>query len=392
MSRLLLLHLSLIKGIGPQTIMRLTQHPNVSELYACSAADIVKRFHIHPKYADIIAAGLKDTALLDAEVQLIERHAVAWVTVAEQGYPALLKEIEYPPIVLYYRGADLHTFTKNIAIIGSRKAATYAEQVIEACVPSLVQSGWHVVSGGAIGADTMAHTYTLASGGRTVAILGSGLLCPYPSSNKKLFELIVQTGGAVVSSFPLQTTAYPSNFPARNRIIAGMSQACLVVQAAERSGASITAHFALDQGKQVLAVPGSIFDPLSAGCHALIKEGATPISSADDLLKELGENPLEKVGQDASLQKSILDVSVDMPVKKVAKVAKQSTASHNPAVLAAHATVEEQIVFYCKEPMSPDDLLAYIDIDIQLLQDHLFDLQLAGRLEQNAVGLWQAIS
>lgn len=390
MSRLLLLHLSLIKGIGPQTIMRLVKHPALGELYNCSASEIAKHYQVHPTYAEIIAAGLSDTTLLDAELQLIERHTVKWVTVAEQEFPPLLKEIEYPPTVLYYRGADLHTFAKNIAIIGSRKAATYAEQVIEACVPSLVQSGWDVVSGGAIGADTMAHTYTVACSGRTVAILGSGLLCPYPSSNKKLFELIVQTGGAVVSSFPLQTKAYPSNFPARNRIIAGMSQACLVVQAAERSGASITANFALNQGKQVLAVPGSIFDPLSAGCHALIKEGATPILSPDDLLIELGEKPATK-SSDAALQKSILEGTAVLQVKP-AKIKAREVIPQKPAVLAENASVQERILFYCKEPASPDDLLGYIDLDVQLLQDHLFDLQLAGRLEQNAVGLWQVIS
>lgn len=392
MSRLLMLHLSLIKGIGPSVIKRLQNHQAFNELYACSAADIVSHYQIHPKYAGIIAAGLSDASLLDAELQLIERHSVKWVTCVQEEYPALLKEIEYPPVVLYYRGADLHSFKKNIAIIGSRKAGPYAEQVVEACVPSLVQSGWDVISGGAIGADTMAHTYTVACGGRTVAILGSGLLCPYPSSNKKLFELIVETGGAVVSSFPLQATAYPSNFPARNRIIAGMSQACLVVQAAERSGASITANFALNQGKQVFAVPGSIFDPLSAGCHALIKEGATPISSAVDLLKELGEKPVGNACQDASLQKSILDISADAPLKNKTKANKQIIMPQKSLILAENATIEERIVFYCKEPTSPDDLLTYIDLDVQLLQDHLFDLQLAGRLEQNAVGLWQAIS
>jgi DNA processing protein len=385
MSRLLILHLSLIKGIGPSIVMRLLKHPAFNELYDCNTEQIVKYYQITCKAAEHVAAGLKDRFALDYELQLIERHKVKWVTVIDDAYPPLLREIEYPPLVLYYRGANLHSFTKNIAIIGSRKAAGYAEQVVEACVPPLVQSGWSIVSGGAIGADTMAHKQTLARGGRTVAILGSGLLHPYPHCNKKMFEMIVENGGSVVSSFSLDTNPHPGNFPARNRIIAGMSQACLVVQAAERSGASITANFALNQGKQVLAVPGSIFDPLSAGCHALIKEGATPILSALDLLQELGEAPL---ALDKSVQMNIAD----------ALVPKSSTVENIPksrdvsVALPENASVEERILFHCREPLSPEDLLAYIELDMQLLQDHLFDLQLAGRLEQNAVGLWQSIS
>lgn len=385
MQRLLTLHLSLIDGIGPSTVARLQTHPAFTELYACNAEQISRYYHIALKSAELIAAGLKDVAVLEAELKLIERYSVKWATAFDESYPPLLKEIEHPPVVLYYRGADLHTFKKNIAIIGSRKAGNYAEQVVASCVPSLIKSGWDVVSGGALGADTMAHKHTVASGGRTVAILGSGLLRPHPISNKKLFEDIVAKGGAVVSSFKLLEPAYPGNFPARNRIIAGMSQACLVVQAAERSGASITANFALNQGKQVLAVPGSIFDPLSAGCHALIKEGATPILSPEDLLQELGE---VLVAGDVAVQASILDVVPE----ETARAKQPAKKRPGISVLAENASLEERIVFHCKEPISPDDLLAYIDLDLQLLLDHLFDLQLAGRLEQNAVGLWQAIS
>lgn len=373
----LLLHLSLIKGLGPVTVGKLLNNTACTDLYTCTAGDLMRNFHISAKVAHLVVSGLQDKALLEAELQLIERHAVSWVTIADNEYPPLLKNIEYPPLVLYYRGAALHTFTKNIAVIGSRKAGQYAEQVIAESVPGLIASGWCVVSGGAIGADTMAHMHTVAHEGKTVAILGSGLLSPYPSSNKKLFELIINKGGAVVSPFPLTTTAYPGNFPARNRIIAGMSQACLVVQAAERSGASITAHFALEQGKQVLSVPGSIFDPLSAGCHALIKEGATPILSPDDLLKELGEQPCEQI-------------SVSQETEQLSLLVKCSSET-NKLVLSEDATVSERILFYCKEPQSVEDLLAYINQELSCLQDCLFDLQLAGQLEQNAVGLWQIV-
>lgn len=381
MHKLLTLHLSLIDGIGPSIIAHLQKHPAYQDLYACTAQEVADRYRVSFKKAELIAAGLKEIQTLEKEVVLIERHTVSFVTLGDACYPPLLKEIDYPPSVLYYWGAALHSFDKNIAVIGSRAAGAYGAQAIAACVPQLVHAGWCIISGGAVGADTMAHEQTLASAGRTVAILGSGLLHLYPKSNKKLFETVMQSGGAVVSPFPLQTIPQPTNFPARNRIIAGMSKACLVVQAAERSGASITAEFALNQGKLVCAIPGSIFDPLSAGCHALIKEGATPISSADDLLKELGEKTSM---QTALTEKKNDDQNRMMPAVPTEKKNQPVAKSCGP-----EGTIPERILYYCAEPLSTDDLLVHIEIDMHELQNHLFDLQLAGRLEQNAVGLWQ---
>ena len=384
MRNLLTLHLSLIDGVGPATIARLQKQSPFEELYSCTESDIIRNFHMSPKSAAIIANGLKDFNSLEHEVELIQRNDIKWVTGEDAAYPSLLKEIDSPPAVLYYRGADLHTFDKNIAVVGSRLAGSYASEVVAAFTPSLIQFGWNIISGGAIGADTMAHDLALKNGGRTVAILGSGLLCPHPKSNKKLFEKIIQNGGSLVSSFKLMEGPFPGNFPARNRIIAGMSQACLVVQAAERSGASITAEFALNQGKHVFAVPGSIFDPLSAGCHALIKEGATPISSAKELLKELGEN--------IALLTEGSEVSPN-PATSFEEKVKKGTGIQNKEIFQApqNNSIPDSILFYCKNPLSIEDLLGYVNIDMQELQDHLFDLQLSGQLEQNAVGLWQTL-
>jgi DNA processing protein len=374
MQRLLILHLSLIDGVGPGTIARLMQSDHFADLYAFGVQEVVVTCRVSPELASKIVHGLKDIAMLEQEVQLMQKHHIQWTSIIDEDYPESLKHINGSPSVLYYRGTPLDRFEKNIAIIGSRKANYYGQQVIDICVPTLVQKGWNIISGGAIGADTMAHAQAVACAGNTVAILGSGLLHLYPRSNARLFHEIVDSGGAVVSPFALQKIAHPGNFPARNRIISGMSEACLVVQAAQKSGASITAEYALQQGKSVFAVPGSIFDPLSTGCHALIKEGATPMLSINDLLGELGETEVQQ--------------SIPLVSQKKGSQTKR-TKVEEPALQAA-TTIDEKILFHCaREPLCTDDLLVHIDIDIDQLNNYLFDLQLSGKVMQNAVGLWQ---
>lgn len=372
MNRLLLLHLSLIDGFGPLAVCKILHANFDGDIYACSIHELMQQFGLTPKTAKLLFNGLQRVDMLKREIDLIAKHNIKWTTIIDDDYPAMLKQINGPPTVLYYRGAELGQFEKNFAIVGSREAHHYAEQVVAECVPELLNFGWNIISGGALGADTMAHKHTMQNGGKTVAILGSGLLCPYPRQNIRLFDEIVQNGGSVVSPFAITAEAQARHFPARNRIISGMSQACLVVQAAKRSGASITAEYALQQGRSVFAVPGSIFDPLSAGCHRLIKEGATPMLSVDDLLIELGEKK--------------------PPIK--AKVTRKS-ASKQPYVqtsltLSPSATIAEKILFHCaQKPLSTDELMDIAKIELEMLHNHLFDLQLAGKLAQSAVGLWE---
>jgi DNA processing protein len=372
---LVILHLSLIDGIGSETIKKIVYQGDldVSSLYQMQERDLVA-FGVHPKQASMIVQGLKDRRLFDQELDLIERYGIKYITLDQDKYPFLLKHIYGPPPVLYYKGADFFIFDKNIAVIGSRKANHDAAQIIQHWVSSLVKSDWVIVSGGAIGADTMAHQAALDVQGRTVVVLGSGLLSLYPRSNVKMFEKIVDQGGAVVSSFALRMAPHPSNFPARNRIISGLSKACLVVQAAKKSGATITAEYALEQGRMVFAVPGSVFDPLHEGCHAMIKEGATLISSVDELMAELGEvSPESQQDNDQMYQQEI------------------GLISEPELVLSDAESVGQRIIRCClHNVMSTDDLLHQIDIPLNELYDHLFNLQLAGKIEQDAVGLWRA--
>jgi len=274
-----------------------------------------------------------------------------------------------------------------LAIVGSRKASRYGQMAIERIVPDLVEQGVCIVSGGALGADSMAHTCTLDAAGQTIAIIGSGLLEPYPATNKKLFERMVAEGGALVSPFPLNTTPHPGNFPARNRIIAGMSHACLVVQAAARSGALITAQYALDQGKEVLAVPGMINDQLSEGCHALIRDGASLVTSAQDVLAAFGEfAQLPVVGS------LVLSDDKAQQLEFGGRGARQSTyvvAGSAVDVKATSENLSNRIICACAQPRALEDLVDELELSVEEVMQELFNLQLAGKVGQNFAGLWQ---
>ena len=366
-----LLHLSLINNVFTGVIKRLLEDQSISlnMFYTMSVNDFMS-YGCMPKQAQLLQAGLADTKLLHKELSLLEKHAISYITIFDAAYPEHLKHIHQPPLVLYYRGS-LFNFAKNLAIVGSRKANNYAQNIIDAWVPTCVAHDWAIISGGALGVDAMAHAVALQHGGKTVAVLGSGLLNLYPRSNVTLFEKIIYQGGAVMSSFPLTMEAFPHNFPARNRIIAGLSSACLVVQAAKKSGASITAEFALEQGRSVFAVPGSVFDPLHEGCHALIKEGATLINSVDDLLDQLGEKVVVHV--DASKSQEVnTDIFTTQSLEAL--------------------SLQDRILRVCtKHEISSDEIMRACHIQLDELYDQLFQLQLAGKIEQTAVGLWRSL-
>ena len=282
-----LVHLSLLDGVGPKTINMIVQRkpPTVQwkDLYHFSSNDLKSIFGLSKTLSKLIYDGLSDESVLDREFDLVDKYGVQVVTLLDDNYPALLKEIEVPPPLLYYRGALPNAAEHILAVVGSRDMNFYGAKAVKRLLPELIAQGVTIVSGGAIGVDRAAHESAVRNGGKTVAVLGSGLIEPYPSSNVPLFNEIVSSGGAVISCFSMQTQAHPSNFPQRNRIIAGMSNGCLVVQAARKSGALITARYALDQGREVCAVPGLIDSLLSVGCHALIKQGAAVISDVDDI-------------------------------------------------------------------------------------------------------------
>ncbi len=396
-----LLHLSLISGVGPARILAILralygasedhyyhggENVDLRQIYSYVLHDFIK-MGLSSQIAQLIIDGLRDMRMLDEECARIERYNISLHTLFDVAYPANLRRIYLPPIVLYSLGKPLVDDRPSIAIVGSRLAGTYAQDVVDALVPPLVAANWRIVSGGALGVDTMAHRAAHDAGGSTIVVLGSGLLAPYPAQNKDLFRTLMRNDGTLLSPFPLMTMALRGNFPARNRIIAGLSQGCILVQAAVQSGARITAQFALDQGKQVFAVPGSIFDPLSLGCHELIAQGAKLVNNVDDILSEFGQvvtqATLLAVTESATTQSS------DRSKKSQARRASSVKAHELPE---REESVEENlnpIIAALTFPMSVDVLSMQIGISPVELQDQLFMLQLEGKVRQNFAGSWE---
>jgi DNA processing protein len=231
---------------------------------------------------------LKGEFLLDAdkELQRLEKYGGRLITLLDPFYPSSLREIHDPPLVLYAKGREFPSSHPFIAVVGSRNATHYGLKSAETMGMGLARRGMGVVSGLARGIDSAAHRGCLRGGGFTVAVMGTGLNVIYPGANRNLFEEIMNSG-AVLSEFPLDTPPEPRNFPIRNRIISGMSSGVVVVEATRKSGSLITAFCALDQGREVFAVPGSIDSFKSMGSHHLIKQGAKLVENADDVLDGL---------------------------------------------------------------------------------------------------------
>ncbi len=375
-----ILHFSLIDGIGYAAVDRIVKKKSwdmdLCDVYTLRAWEIVHLFGVSQARAELIVAGLGRRDMLEREHELISRHNVSWMTVYDERYPWQLKNIHSPPIVVYTQGAQL-AGQKMLAVIGSRRANFYGMSVIAGWVPELVRCGWTIVSGGAVGADTAAHRVTIDSGGQTVAVLGSGLLEPYPVRNKKLFGDIISSGGTLVSIFPLTAQPLASNFPARNRVIAGLSRGCLVVQAGENSGTRITARYALEEGRELFAVPGPVDDELCAGCHALIQDGAKLVTNVDDILVEFNEEACRETCTSSALTSNTGCLKAT-PCPD-ASGSRCSYKAEGPGAI---------IMRSCRQACSVDDLAHKTGLSLSDLYVYLFDLELAGMIRQESNGLW----
>ena len=229
----------------------------------------------------------------DGEMELLERAGVRAVSWHDDEYPAALKEIYDPPPVLYYKGAFAPEDTCGVAVVGTRRASAYGREACAYLVRDLAAAGVTVVSGLARGVDAIAHTTALDSGGRTIAVMGTGVDVIYPADHKQLAARIAETG-ALVSEYPLGVRPDSRNFPRRNRLLSGLSLGVLVVEAPMDSGVMHTVRFALEQGRDVFAVPGSIFSPTSLGANRLVQDGAKLVTDAADILEELNVMRLDQ--------------------------------------------------------------------------------------------------
>lgn len=283
------LTLALTPQLGPSTIMRLISHFGDAQSVLAAPSRELHGLGIVRKEA---LQALADPATASLAEQEMHRAAAMDITILTwdcPAYPPLLKEIGNPPVVLFVKGSVDTLAQPGLAVIGARAASSYGLQMAESLAASLAGHKLPVISGMALGIDAAAHRGALAGGGTTVAVLGCGLDVLYPRQNRKLAEKIEERG-AIVSEYPLGTQPDAFRFPARNRIISGLALGVIVVEAAKKSGTLITAQLALDQGREVFAVPGRIDSPKSEGCHFLVKNGAKLVHSTQDILEEIQYN------------------------------------------------------------------------------------------------------
>lgn len=279
--------LNSIDGIGCHTFKLLIDHFGSPEnVFKASIKELLNVEGVGKETAKRIKE-FRSSPLIHKELSLLQQHRVRLITLKDDDYPVNLREIYDPPPYLYIRGGLSRERDRlAIAIVGSRASTPYGLGVARRMAMELAYHGITIVSGLARGIDSEAHRGTLKAGGRTIAVLGSGIDIIYPGENKKLYEEISRKG-AVISEFPISTPPLSNNFPRRNRIISGLSTGVLVIEASLRSGSLITARLALEQGREVFAVPGSITSSRSQGTNMLIKEGAKLVERPEDILEEI---------------------------------------------------------------------------------------------------------
>lgn len=278
--------LSSIPGMGAVKFYRLMKHfGNPKALWDIKNFNYLRIKGLDTKTAQrILSKEYKDKT--DEYLDLIKKYGINVLTIKDDNYPANLRNIYDPPPVIYERGQLLEQDEVAVAVVGSRKATPGGIHRAEKLAKELAARGVTIVSGMARGIDSAAHRGALAAGGRTIAVLGCGVDTVYPPENRELAYKII-SNGAVISEFPPGEPPRPLNFPARNRIISGLSKGVVVVEAGEKSGALITVDFALEQGREVFAVPGNIDSCLSVGTNRMIKDGAKVVTGIDDILEEL---------------------------------------------------------------------------------------------------------
>lgn len=291
--------LNMIPDIGPVRHRNLIEHfGDAASVFSASVNGLKSIEGISDLLARRILKMRQERPLAEKEIKLAQTHRIHILTLDHPAYPDSIKSLSDPPPVLYCNG-DLQCLSAaSVAIIGTRHPTPYGERVAATLSRELSELGIHTVSGLARGIDTIAHRSTLQAKGKTIAVLGSGLLRIYPPENVRLSELIWEKGGAVVSEFPLRFPPESGHFPRRNRIISGLSMGTVVVEAAEKSGALITAKYAAEQGKEVFAVPGPVTSKMSRGPHILIKQGAKLVENCAEILEEIapaGQRKLPKL-------------------------------------------------------------------------------------------------
>lgn len=320
-----------LPGIGARRRLELLNYfGSIDALFASARGQLARLLADAPAALAALRADPDETQLAADLAWFSEpqRHLLTWF---DDDYPRLLREIPDPPAALFVTGARSLLARPQLAVVGSRNATAAGRENARAFARELAQAGLVITSGMALGIDGAAHRGALEAGAGTVAVMGTGLDRVYPARHRELAHAIAQHG-ALVSEFPLGTPPRPENFPIRNRIVSGLALGVLVVEAAERSGALITARLGSEQGREVFAIPGSIHSPLARGCHRLIRQGAKLVETARDILEELG--PLASVVLPAAAASSTSPSSSDDSLPEPARQL-LACLDHDPVTIDA---------------------------------------------------------
>lgn len=363
-----LLSLLQIPQFGAQKISRLLNQVNFSEFCQWDKTQL-RQFGWNEK--QIQRWFQPERKWIDDALNWAEQENCHIVTLFDEQYPFLLRQISASPPVLFVKG-DVQTLSlPQIAMVGSRDYSHYGEFWSGRFAAELVKNGLVITSGLAIGIDGFCHQQAISEGGKTVAVLGSGLGNVYPLRHKKLADEIVANSGALVSEFFPAQPPLAENFPRRNRIISGLSLGTLVVEATVNSGSLITARYALEQGREVFALPNTIQSHYAAGCHKLIKEGALLVDCVQDILDAIAF-------QQQPLQEDLFEIQPKQAGQKTQNFAKKA-----PELTACQAQIWEKITF---EPISTDDLAEAVNLDITTVLVEVLNMELQGLLKHTEGG------
>jgi DNA processing protein len=341
--------LNMIKGIGAARLRAMLDFFGDVQSIWNAPADTLRNIGLPTTVIENLIKFRSDVCL-DEIFERIQKQNIQVLIWDDDDYPVRLREINNPPPVLYVRGKISTEDEWSVAVVGTRRISPYGHQVAERIAAKLASSGLTVVSGLALGVDTVAHQTSLSAGGRSLAVLGSGVDRIYPSQNRALADKLIEKG-ALISDYAPGTPPEANNFPPRNRIISGLSLATVVVEAGLKSGALITANFALEQGREVFAVPGNIFAPQSRGPNRLIQNGAHPLLDPQEILE-------------------ILDLT---------RVTEQREAR---VVLPSNAAEAQVFGILGHEPMHVDDVCAQADLPIDQVIATLAFMELKGMVRQ----------
>lgn len=361
------LKLSRADEVGPVTFSRLLKYfGSVDAALGAPVGRLMKVEGVGSVTAERIAAS-RDKSDACAELELAAKLGIWLVHMEDPRYPPVLKRIYDPPPVLYVKGTLCREDSLAVAIVGSRRCSLYGQEQASRLAHLLAAAGFTIVSGMARGIDTAAHTGALAGEGRTIAVQGCGLSRVFPPENAKLFELI-SASGACICELPMQAEPLAEHFPPRNRIIAGLSLATIVVEAGLRSGAMITAKTALESNREVMAVPGKIDSPLSQGPHYLIKQGAKLIESVEDVMEALGYVG-EQLKEHTAAAAQEATEKVESPMFETARLN-----------LKGHEKTVYELLG--KEPLHIDQIIADANVPAGAVNASLVSLRLKGLIKQ----------